>query len=286
MGWTLLAIVVFIVVIAIASNLDQSREEKQKRKKAEEDRVFYNRVLEKQKIALQENQRQAEAQHREKSRAFNAELLRIPKVDIVLSDGLQDLTNWDDFPSDQLSIINPRTGARKSLYADFTVVDVETTGLDKYSEIIELSAIKYVNFEPVSCFSTLVKPSGTIPLKITQITHIDASMVSNAPTINQIMPAFIEYIGSDNILGHNLSFDLKFLYKSGFDCFAKKRRYYDTLKIARSHLSKDMIENHKLTTLCDYYNISRDDAHRSLSDCFATGKVYQSLLKWYSFKDE
>lgn len=111
-------------------------------------------------------------------------------------------------------------------------------------------------------------------------------MPADAPAINQVMPAFIEYVGDDNLLGHNLSFDLKFLYESGFDCFAKNRRYYDTLKIARSKLDDGLLENYKLTTLCDYYDIYRDDAHRSLSDCYATGKIYKKLLECYVLKSD
>ena len=322
MGWIFLAFLGLMVAVGIATKADLDKketeerekrreaverekwkeekkrreasqeEEKQKairdeqRRKVQEEAEFYRRTAEKERQAREEMQRQEEEQRKIRAKEYNDELSKIPIIDMQLSDETQDLTNWSDFPSEKLSMINPRTGARKSLYTDFTVVDVETTGLDKYSEIIELSAIKYRNLEPVSAFTTLVKPSGVIPDKIIQLTHIDENMVADAPTINQVMPAFIEYVGDDNLLGHNLSFDLKFLYKSGFDCFAKSRRYYDTLKIARSKLADGLLENHKLTTLCDHYDIYRDDAHRSLSDCYATGKIYKKLLECYVLKSD
>ena len=50
-----------------------------------------------------------------------------------------------------------------------------------------------------------------------------------------------------------------------------------SMKTERFHHEYD-VENYKLTTLCDYYYIYRNDAHRSLSDCYATFKLFMELL--------
>lgn len=281
-----IAIFVFCLIIAIAGYVDKSQKEKEKKKKDQAIREEVARTFEMQKRNKQLREERLRERQKARSAEFAEELSQIPLVQISLSEPGQDLKNYEDFPTDKLTILKPRNGVRKALYTDFTVVDVETTGLDIYDDIIEISAIKYIGLVPVSAFTSLIKPPGIIPREITDLTHIDAAMVANAPTIEQIMPAFIDYIGNDNLLAHNLPFDLKFLYRNGFDCFATERRYYDTLQIARSKIDKSSIENYKLPTLCEHYDIYRDNAHRSLSDCFAAGKIYIKLLDTYIFKSE
>ena len=180
----------------------------------------------------------------------------------------------------------------------FVVIDTETTGLSpKDCEIIEVSAIKYdQNFTPVSCFSTLCKPSGLIPKSASDVNNITDAMVSNAPSFSEVAGKFMEYIAGCNIVGHNVKFDVKFLYVNGVD-FSEEIRYYDTLDLAKKVLrAKSSSEydpvlgkyvpcteydvlNYKLDTLCEYYGIYRDNAHRSLSDCLATGKLFECLVR-------
>ena len=103
-----------------------------------------------------------------------------------------------------------------------------------------------------------------------------------------MIPALSDFIGKSAIVGHNLLFDIKFLYKNGLDFFEVKRKYYDTLELARKILTKAKSSNdiygdvsdHKLTTLCDYYSI-RDNhyAHRAASDCLATGYLFNIFVK-------
>ena len=37
--------------------------------------------------------------------------------------------------------------------------------------------------------------------------------------------------------------------------------------------------DYKLDTICKYYQIYRSDAHRSLSDCYATGLILDKLIE-------
>ena len=84
-------------------------------------------------------------------------------------------------------------------------------------------------------------------------------------------------------MGHNLEFDLKFLYRNGINFLSHKRKYYDTLKIAKTVLKRgdslnSDVSDYKLTTLCDYYDIrDNDSAHRSLSDALSTGLLFKNL---------
>ena len=122
-------------------------------------------------------------------------------------------------------------------------------------------------------------------------------MVADAPTFSQVIDNLNSFVGNSNIVGHNLPFDLKFLYRHGYDFTTQKRKYYDTCEIAQKTLKKPKmkwdkeneeyvvndnydydVENYKLTTLCDYYKI-RDNsfAHRALSDALATGILFKRI---------
>ncbi len=214
------------------------------------------------------------------SSEFDSELSAIPVVPINYNHRFLKTNYVKEMP--KVSFSRPRKNAKYSGYGDFVVIDTETTGVSISNEIIEISAIKYEAFKPVSAFTSLIKPKDEIPLRISEITHITNNMVENSPTIYQVMPAFIEYVGDNDIVGHNLLFDLEFVYKYGFKFQEQKRRCFDTLDMSRNVIKNT--KDHKLTTMCDYYGIIRNDAHRSLSDCFATAKLYINLLDGYSLQ--
>ena len=97
--------------------------------------------------------------------------------------------------------------------SDYTIVDIETTGLSpQQCEIIEISALKIRNDKIKAKFSTLVKPEGLIGRFITKLTGITNLMVENAPKIDKVLPKFLEFAGNDCIIGHNVNFDINFIY--------------------------------------------------------------------------
>lgn len=183
--------------------------------------------------------------------------------------------NLYDMPELKFSTISVKTNYEK--LGTFVVVDTETTGLSAgRDEIIEVAAILFDSWTPITKFETLLKPKKEIPRDITKLTGISNEMVSDSPAFYEILDSLYDFIGNYNIVGHNLKFDMGFLYKNGLDTFSQKRKYFDTLDIARKTL-KDM-PNYKLETLSNYYNI-RDNstAHRALSDCLATGYLFNNL---------
>ena len=164
---------------------------------------------------------------------------------------------------------------------EYTVLDLETTGLTPYREwITEIAAIKCKNWNIIDEFQTLVNPERHIPNGITRLTWITNEMVANAPTINEVMPKFSKFLWNNIIVWHNVSFDFRFLNYYHYQCIWT---YLDneticTLKIARKLLPD--LPNKKLWTICEYFWIVNEKAHRAMGDTRATLqvlKIYQEI---------
>lgn len=170
--------------------------------------------------------------------------------------------------------------------SDYTVVDIETTGLSPGKcEIIEISALKVRNDKIIKSFSSLVKPSKKIDSFIMNLTGITNDMVVAAPKIKTVLPDFMEFVENDFILGHNVNFDINFIYDNLKKYYKKdfKNDFVDTMRLSRIHCN---LKKHNLKTLAKYYNISLQGHHRALVDCEITYNVYMNIKKEAAAKGE
>ena len=162
---------------------------------------------------------------------------------------------------------NPDYG--KSIIAfpcDYTVLDLETTGLNPKTDlIIEFAAVKVRGGKVVDTFQSLCDPGFPIPPQIEMITGITTEMVRNSPNPRSVLPDFLEFVGDDFIVGHNVLFDVRFIAASA-GCFANP--YIDTMKLFRK--LHPTLPHHRLCDMVDYYGKNNESAHRALSDCLAT----------------
>ena len=233
-----------------------------------------------------------ELEEREKKRAlflqrkrdeFSAELASIPLADVGRDGPKVKVRSLDGFYNLKYSNITARS--QRETLGGFVAIDLETTGLKATDSILEVSAVRFSDFTPEAIFTSLVRPNKAIPVESTKINGITDDMVRDAPHFWEILPSLQSFVGSSAIVGHNLPFDLKFLYRRGFD-IQPKQRLYDTLEISQRHLKKPNsagtnnwdVYDHKLGTVCEYYGIYIDGAHRSAADAFATGKLFCCLV--------
>lgn len=234
-------------------------------KKAEQDRVRAQHERERQAIIAR------------KASEFDSLLTSIPTSDISASPCQLERRSYADMPEVKYSNITKSTN--RSLYDRYIVVDVETSGLNPArSEIIELSAIYFESFEPILSFSSLVKPNKTISAEATAVNGITDDDVSDAPALSDIVSSFVQFLRPVPLVGYNLPFDLKFIYCAGIDVLNTKRRYVDVLPLARKYASS---YEFSLSEVCDSMCIFRPVSHRGLSDCLATGFVFNKLLSDY-----
>ena len=164
--------------------------------------------------------------------------------------------------------------------SDYCVVDIETTGLSPaFCKIIEISAIKVRNKEIVSTFSMLINPHTKLDSFIIALTGINDKMLQEAPEIEDVLVQFLSFVGNDIILGHNVNFDINFLYDNILNYLGEyfTNDFIDTMYIARRVLS---LPHNRLDDLVKYFNITARDKHRALNDCDLTYKVYLNLEKY------
>lgn len=206
-----------------------------------------------------------------KKKASFAQLLdSLPKYDISLSDEKHNRNATLYVECKNMTKSTPINKIK-----DFVAVDVETTGLKAHgNDIIQLSAVKFANFEPVELFSTYTKPRKNIPKEASDINGITDDMVENAPHFYQIIDSFNKFIGDLPLIAHNAPFDMKHLYVNGLDSIENKT-VYDTLD-----LSKKIIKgaySYKLQDICEEADIYFNNAHSADVDSLAAGLLFVYL---------
>ena len=86
----------------------------------------------------------------------------------------------------------------------------------------------------------------------------------------------LQFIGDDILVGHNLIFDYSFLKQWAVNQkIPLELSACDTLRIARALLPG--AQSKKLESLCEYFQIEREHAHRALDDAVETYKVFENL---------
>ncbi len=164
---------------------------------------------------------------------------------------------------------------------DYVVFDLETTGVSPYNdEVIEISAVKARKGKVVEEFSELVNPKRTIPFAASRVNNITDDMVLDAPFFDEVLEHFLEFVGEDVLVGHNIqSFDMKFIYRDCERYFHQliTNDYVDTLILAKRCFPE--WRHRRLGDLADYYGISTQGAHRALADCRMNQRVFELLGK-------
>ena len=164
--------------------------------------------------------------------------------------------------------------------AEFSVLDVETTGLSaRNNRVIEIGIVKVKNLKITDKFTTLINPGCDIPYFITQFTGIANSDVQYSPSFYDTAEEIEEFIGNSIVSGHNLSFDEGFLScefaRNGLEPLSNLS--VCTLKLSRKIFPS--LKSKSLGSVAEYLGIKNRDSHRALSDAEATAQILIKLIK-------
>lgn len=167
----------------------------------------------------------------------------------------------------------------KELSQTFVVFDLETTGFsNKNDKITEIGAVKVENFKVVDRFSQLINPEKDISYKVQELTGITNDLIKDKPTIEEVLPKFVEFIGDSVLVAHNADFDMGFMQqKCREQNIEFKNTSVDTLILARTLLPH--MKRFRLNLIAKELGIPLLNHHRAVDDAEATAHIFIKFLE-------
>lgn len=136
-------------------------------------------------------------------------------------------------------------------------------------------------------FVTFVNPEREIPADARQVNKISDDDVKTAPTIDVVLPKFLEFAQGSMLVAHNASFDMGFLEAEKQFCwgFVELPECLCTMTLSRSLYPSDF--RHSLDVLCKRFNLEMPaNRHRALADVILTAQALQKMIERVpSFED-
>ncbi|MGX8705186.1 MAG: type I-E CRISPR-associated endoribonuclease Cas2e [bacterium] len=181
-------------------------------------------------------------------------------------------------------IANKKTSSgalRKGCPMNFTVVDIETTGLNVEEDaIIEIAAMRVRNLEPEETFSALIRTDHPLPEAAMKLTGLSSEqLLEQGLPLREGLMRLVAFVGDDTLVIHNAPFDVAFLRES----LAREHlpplqnRSLDTCMLARKAFLK--VPNYKLSTLAEHFGVGQPVSHRALPDCQTVLGVYCGIAQ-------
>ena len=167
----------------------------------------------------------------------------------------------------------------KDLSQTFVVFDLETTGFsNKNDKITEIGAVKVKNFEIVDRFNELINPEKDISYKVQELTGITNDLIKDKPTIEEILPRFMEFVGDSVLVAHNAEFDIGFINQKCKEMNIEfKNKSVDTLMLSRILLPH--LKRFKLNNLTKELGVPLHNHHRAVDDAAATAQIFIKFLE-------
>lgn len=163
---------------------------------------------------------------------------------------------------------------------DYTVIDIETTGFDRFKDsIVEISAVRVRKNEVVDQFDGFNKKSKLSKF-LKDNSAITQEDIDNGQSIEDLLGGFKDFIGDDVLIGHNIGFDLTFLRYNlhYYDFGDMTNTFIDTMLIGKHYANKGW-RHHKVDNYIAKYpkevgfdNLSQ---HTSLNDALIEQRIYE-----------
>ena len=166
----------------------------------------------------------------------------------------------------------------ETLDDSFVVFDLETTGLSSIKDkIIEIGAVKIKEGQIVERYSTFVNPERPIPFEITKLTGIQDDMVIDAPTIESVLPEFLQFVSDSVLVAHNAGFDVGFLSQNcRYQEIEQEFLSVDTLQMAQILLPT--LTRYRLNLVAKALNVPLKNHHRAVDDAETTAEIFLKFI--------
>lgn len=163
----------------------------------------------------------------------------------------------------------------------YTVFDTETIGIGSIEgdEIISISATQIVNnrLRRHQIFDQLVNPQKPLPESSMAIHGISLDMLTNQPTIDQVLPEFFRFAQETVLVVYNAAFDMRLLQlKENLTGLKFTNPVLDPLLL--SAIIHPDYDDHSLEAIAQRLGINVIGRHTSLGDAMLTGEVFIKLI--------
>lgn len=159
---------------------------------------------------------------------------------------------------------------------EYVVIDTETTGLFKKDRIVEIACVVFKNGKMLEEWSTLVNPNRD--LGPTHIHKITPSMVSIAPTFEEISNDLQRLLNNRIIVCHNASFDIRML-RQEFERISVNIDFgspFCTMVASRQVLPSGL---DNLSDACSGLGIELAGVHSALGDARMTMALFSHVVE-------
>ena len=162
------------------------------------------------------------------------------------------------------------------------VLDTETTGLrpSEGHRVIEIAAIEIVDYLPTGKnYQQYINPQRDVPETSFKVHGLSYEFLKDKPLFEQIVTEFLEFVGKDPIIAHNVDFDIGFLNYELNACGkdSLKNEKIDTVSIARERFPGQSVS---LDALCKRFAIdnTQREKHSATIDTELLARVYIELM--------
>ena len=157
--------------------------------------------------------------------------------------------------------------------------DIETTGLDRRIEVItEIGAVVLKNGEIIDTYNAFLNPGRPMSREIIELTGITDAMVADAPSQEEGLNAFLDWVGDRPLAAHNAEFDMGFIADG---CRRIGREFnntsLDTLILCQNLLPK--LGKYKLDVIAEYLDLPAFHHHRASDDAATVAHILNALKR-------
>ena len=162
------------------------------------------------------------------------------------------------------------------------VLDTETTGLrpSEGHRVIEIAAIEIVDYLPTgNTYQQYINPQRDVPESSFKVHGLSYEFLKDKPLFENVINKFLEFVGNDPIIAHNVDFDVGFLNYELNTCGKEslKNEKIDTVSIAREKFPGQSVS---LDALCKRFAIdnTQREKHSATVDTELLARVYIELM--------
>jgi DNA polymerase-3 subunit epsilon len=184
-------------------------------------------------------------------------------------------------------------GSRSALEETrYIVIDTELTGLNSRKDsIVSIGAVRMEGgkIDIGNTFYRLINPETNLTATSVIIHQIMPSEVLLKPDISTVLGEFLDYCGSDILVGFCVNIDMAFLNRETKRIFGAPMRnqIIDIYPLFEWLLRKVGFEGrevaalphrYRLYDIARYFDIEVNGAHNAIIDAFITAQIFQRLI--------